>query len=345
MIRLCLFLLCWLATSGVNAQERRMALVVGIDSYRYNDQLHNAVADAELMAKALGQAGFTVISKQNIDRTEFEKALAAFEKEVRPTDIALIYFSGHAIQAGNKNTLLASDSDIDAGIPFRKLVDATASAKFRILILDACRSNSATSKSVVLSGLKPEYPQGDTAVIFSAEAGTEASDGTETNGPFAASLARHLGDGLELVPMMRLVTGDVRSATSERQSPEIRVGGAAAFYFGASFSIQPGLGEPARLIARELEVQFRRGGFVLDAERPTIIYDVEVESRTVGRSLDGPDEVVVKITKRWTDPTLKVSAQPVQAEYAWGNPNSSAQTAAEQLYSLLLPLVRGRTKP
>jgi Caspase domain len=350
MMRICLFLLCCLVTSGTEAQERRLALVVGINAYRYNDPLRNAIADAGIVAKALSRAGFAVIPKEDINRLEFESALAEFEKQISPNDVALIYFSGHAIQSSNRNILLTADSDVSSGVAFRRLIDATEAAKFRIIILDACRLNSAALKSAIPRGLKPEYPRGDTAIIFSAEAGTEASDGTGENSPFAASLVRHLSDGLELVPMMRLVTQDVRAATSglppeNQQSPEIRVGGATAFYFGASFSIQPGIGEPARLIARELQAQFERAGFVLDPKRPSIVYDVDVESRTIGRSLDGPDRVIVTITKRWTDPALRLSAPPVRAEYAWRNPNSSARNAAEQLYSLLLPSMRSAAVP
>jgi hypothetical protein len=343
MKALCLFLLCWLTTSGAVAQERRLALVVGVDSYRHHDPLRNAVADADFMAKALEKAGFTVMFERNVEQAQLERALAAFGKKIGPTDTALIYFSGHAVQAENRNVLLAADSQGNAGVPFFKLLDATERAKFRIIILDACRDSSGGLR--IVSGLKPEYPKGETAIIFSTEAGTEASDGSGGNSPFAASLASHLSDGLELAPLMRLVAEDVHAATSNQQNPEIRVGGATAFYFGASFSIEPGLNEPARLIARELETQFERAGFAPDSQRPTVVYDVDVDPVTLGPSLDQPDHVVVKVTKRWTDPTLKQPARSVKAEYPWRNPNSSARNAAEQLFRLLLPSVRDEANP
>jgi hypothetical protein len=345
MMRFGLFLLCWLIACGASAEERRFALVIGIDAYQYNDPLRNAVSDAGAVANALSAVGFSVTIKKNFTQAKLLEALADFEKTISARDVALIYFSGHATQSGSRNVLLAADSNADTGIPFRKLTDVTDLAKFRIIIIDACRLNSVALRSAAPRGLRPEYPKGDTAIIFSAEAGTEASDGTGPNGPFAASFARHLSSGLELVPMMRLVTQDVRAASvplgpEHQQSPEMRVGGATAFYFGASFSIQPGPGEPARLIAGALEAEFQRAGFVLDRNRPTVTYDIEVEARTVGRSLDGPDRVIVTITKRWTDPTLATPTQSVRAEYSWYNPNSSARNAAEQLYRLLLPSVR-----
>ena len=343
MKTLWLFLFCWLASSGAIAEERRLALVVGVGAYQDHDPLRNAVADADLVANALGRAGFTVTSERNVGQFQFEHALATFEKEIGPGDTALIYFSGHAVQAANRNLLLAADSQGASGVPFYKLLDATDRSKFRILILDACRDSPQGAQAMV--GLKPEYPKGETVIIFSAEAGTEATDGAGAHSPFASSLARHMSDGLELTSMMKLVANDVRAATSNRQNPEIRVGGGTAFYFGASFAVEPGLNEPARLIARELEGQFERAGFAPDPQRPTIVYDVDAEPITLGAVLDQPDHVIVKITKHWTDPTLKLSARSVQAEYPWRNPNSSARNAAEQLFRLLLPSVRDQTNP
>jgi hypothetical protein len=115
---------------------------------------------------------------------------------------------------------------------------------------------------------------------------------------------------------------------------------APALHSGASISVQAvGLGEPARLIARELEMQLQRAGFIVDPTRPTITLVINVETRTVGRRLDGPDKVIVTVTERSTNLTEGlISVQPVQDKaYEWGNPNSSSRNVAEQLYSLLLP--------
>ena len=112
-----------------------------------------------------------------------------------------------------------------------------------------------------------------------------------------------------------------------------------------SFSIEPGLGEEARLIARELEIQFQRAGLVLDTKRPAIVYEIEVEPRTVGRNLDGPDRVFVTVNERRTDPTHAPSLRPVQKEYEWRNPNSSARYVAEHLYALLIPRAPSQKDP
>lgn len=123
-------------------------------------------------------------------------------------------------------------------------------------------------------------------------------------------------------------------APNPQPQPPIR---ARHLPIGTLIKIQAGFGDPARLIARELEIEFQREGFVLDPQRPKMIYAIEVEPRTVGRILDGPDMVVVTITERSTDPTLILPTPPPPQEYPWHNPDSSARYAAEHLYNLLSP--------
>jgi hypothetical protein len=115
---------------------------------------------------------------------------------------------------------------------------------------------------------------------------------------------------------------------------------ALTLHSGASISVQAvGIEEPARLIAQELETQLQHAGFVVDPKRPAIILIINVETRTVGRRLDGPDKVIVSVTERSTNLTERlISVQPVQEkEYDWDNPNSSSRNVAKQLYSLLSP--------
>jgi Caspase domain len=148
-------------------------------------------------------------------------------------------------------------------------------------------------------------------IAFATQPGASASDGTGGNSPYAKVLANEIRTpGLDLFNTFNEVARRVDEETGHKQTPwlssspitgrfffvppvpaepgpplavvpppapppEIRVGGATAFYSGASFSIQPGPGEPARLIARTLEAEFQRAGFVLDRNRPTIIYEIE----------------------------------------------------------------------
>lgn len=104
---------------------------------------------------------------------------------------------------------------------------------------------------------------------------------------------------------------------------------------GTSISIRPGLNEPARLISRELANEFRDAGFTVGSEKPRLIYDVDVEPRTVGMNLDGPDIIIVTITERSTDPTINALEQINPQTYPWHNPESSAVYAAQHLYEML----------
>jgi len=153
--------------------------------------------------------------------------------------------------------------------------------------------------------------------------------------------------GSEILPRPEERTRASASSNTDNAPPRPGIRGRVATMprIGPSFSVQPGLGEPARLIARELEAQFGRAGFAPDAQRPTIVYDVDADPIALGPVIDQPDHVIVKVTKRWTDATLRLPSRSVQAEYPWRNPNSSARNAAEQLFRLLLPSVRDEGLP
>jgi uncharacterized caspase-like protein len=175
VIRACLIVLSLLVASGAVAQERRLALVVGIGAYQHHDFLPHAVSDASTIAAALARSGFTVTLKQDLTQTQFDNALSSFEATISPADVALIYFSGHAVQVHSRNVLLTVESDIGTSIGkltrFGKLADVVHLAKFRIIILDACRLNPTDLPSDEARDLKPEYPADETAIIFSAEGG------------------------------------------------------------------------------------------------------------------------------------------------------------------------------
>jgi anaerobic glycerol-3-phosphate dehydrogenase len=53
----------------------RVALVVGIDSYRHATPLQNAVSDAQLVTKVLKETGFDVVSLENPGVDSFYEGL------------------------------------------------------------------------------------------------------------------------------------------------------------------------------------------------------------------------------------------------------------------------------
>jgi uncharacterized caspase-like protein len=83
------------ATPTVRAEEHRIALVIGNDSYP-SRPLHTARNDSRAIRSALTEAGFSVDMVEDADRATFERAVDEFASKVGPADIAFFYYSGRA---------------------------------------------------------------------------------------------------------------------------------------------------------------------------------------------------------------------------------------------------------
>ena len=66
-----------LPTPRGQAAERRRALLIGNGKYPGN-RLHNPVADVRLIANALGQLGFDVLTVEDADLAAMRQAVADF---------------------------------------------------------------------------------------------------------------------------------------------------------------------------------------------------------------------------------------------------------------------------
>src|ERR1700738_356477 len=98
-----------LAAAPFSADAKRVALVIGNDSYQNAQVLSNARSDAKAMAKALETSGFSVTLKQDLTLKSMKEALRAFKAEVAGGDDALFYFSGHGVQFEGSNYLIPVD--------------------------------------------------------------------------------------------------------------------------------------------------------------------------------------------------------------------------------------------
>jgi tetratricopeptide (TPR) repeat protein len=155
------------------------------------------------------------------------------------------------------------DANLQSAVSLRRLTklnDVVADVKrartLRILILDACRDNplvdvldaassGTTSRSVRTVGLaKLSRTSGSTdsggatsatggdIVVYAAEAGSTASDGTGRNSPFSAAFVRHVEtEGQEVVALARQVALNVQQETGGAQRPELSLSVPFEFYF------------------------------------------------------------------------------------------------------------------
>jgi TPR repeat protein len=201
------------APQAAGAQEtvRRIALVIGNAQYKVQPRLKTPLADAKAMAGVIRQMGFEVIEATDLDRKRMEETLARFYRAADGADVALVYYSGHAMQLGGKNYLMATDAKLESPYDFDfdtvsldNMLDAMrAHVKRRIVLLDASRQNGAVGRSFVAgAGEKvlasepglARMGAADGVVVASAQQpGKLSSAPAEPLSPFTRALVEELG--------------------------------------------------------------------------------------------------------------------------------------------------------
>ncbi|MFT3989046.1 caspase family protein [Aestuariivirga sp.] len=242
-----------------------VALVIGESKYRELPVLANPANDAAAMARLFGDLGFAVTSVTDRDVKRLKRDLANFADDAAGADMAVIYYSGHGIEAGGENWLVPVDTSrggiLDAQealVPLSDVMDQLKSTvPLTLLFLDACRSDPfppqtqlrkggavlpglaggmGLGKGVTDAGNAPAAEGLGTVIAFAAEPGHTALDGPpDGNSPYAAALLRHLGasTGAEFGTVMRMVTEEVYLKTEGQQRPWMNETLTRLLYFGA----------------------------------------------------------------------------------------------------------------
>ncbi|MGY3696092.1 putative caspase-like protein [Bradyrhizobium sp. USDA 3240] len=176
--------------------------------------------------------------------------VAQFERDALDSDISVIYYAGHGVEAYGENWMIPIDAQAlrdgdlsDEAINLKTLsTDVAKSKLLGLIILDACRDNplmpgktqsaainssdsgsdaSQPSRSVK-RGLALTEPSGNVLIAFAAKDGTTANDGDGRNSPFTTALLKHIETpGLEVNFLFRRVRDDVMFATRGAQQPYV----------------------------------------------------------------------------------------------------------------------------
>lgn len=257
--------------SPAHAQDkplRGVALVIGQSDYTRMPALKNPANDAAAMEDLLRRLGFEVTAALDNDRAALTASVAAFEASAAEADVALVYYSGHGIEAGGQNYLVPTDADLStpvaAGqtlVPVGPILDELAkTVPVTILLLDACRSDAFPAGTMIQppgtdspveaqeAGLgelrgpaviaRPGVPAESLGMVigFAAAPGQPALDGApgEPNSPYAAALLKHLGaGGYDFGDVMTMVTEEVYLKTKAKQFPWVNSSLRRILSFGA----------------------------------------------------------------------------------------------------------------
>lgn len=205
----------------------RKALVIGNASYEQGE-LKNPLNDANDMAKALQELGFTVSLQENLNRAGFYSAVGSFVSALVPSDEVVFFYSGHAAQINGSNYLIPVNEYIDSAVRCEflsyscdMLLKELNRASLSIVILDACRDNPFDYSRSLQKGLATmRAAAGTQYIIFATEEGKVAEDGTGRNSPFTESLLANIRKpDHKITDLMQLVSNEVAIKTNERQIP------------------------------------------------------------------------------------------------------------------------------
>jgi len=250
--RLILLTMTILGSTALQAEEARIALVIGNSDYS-SGPLPNPANDAKLVGDALTALGFDVIARRNADQVTMKRAIQEFGSRLEkagPGAVGLFYYAGHGMQLSGRNYLIPTTARIEReGDVEIEAVSADwvieqmryARNRLNIVILDACRNNPFTrSMRSVDHGLASMDAPAGILIAYSTAPGAVAADGAGRNSPYTEALTRAMRDMHEPVEQVfKHVRVGVMSATSGKQVPWESSSLTGDFYFAAPTKVAP----------------------------------------------------------------------------------------------------------
>ena len=248
--RLLGLLVCVAATLALTmpstANNRRVALVVGVSNYQFAPKLPNTINDANAIGAALKRVGFSTEILVDADRRQFEEAVRRLGQAADGAEASVFYFAGHALEAAGQNLLLPVGANVKSARDLRFetleldaiLESVSGRARVSLLFLDSCRDNpfakqlAGSTRSTSFRGMGVVDATVGTLIAFATAPGKVAEDGDENNSPFTTALLKHLETpGVEVRRMLSDVRRDVRLSTGGRQLPWENSALEGDFYF------------------------------------------------------------------------------------------------------------------
>jgi len=238
---LLLLALCGLA--GVFAQEvapsgappPKFALVIGNGNYTGLSRLANPANDANDVAAALTELGFTVDTVLNGSLERMENAVTLLRERLSASADAygFLFYAGHGVQSGGENYLIPVDANIPSesylrnrALSVQVILDDLNEAgnSLNVVVLDACRDNPfGWGRGGAGRGLAmvTRQPAGS-IIVYATSAGQQAADGEGRNGLFTGQLLNNLKDpSLEVKEVFNRTGADVSGASGNRQIPAV----------------------------------------------------------------------------------------------------------------------------
>ncbi len=189
------------STQGAKDPKRKLALLIANQSYTTEEPLKNPIGDAKKVAVALQKSGFTTFIYNDLSsKTNMERAVDYFFRQVGDDDTVWIYYAGHGIQEEGKNYLLPTQPNNSKALSERALPAQVIMQKMserkqngvNIMVLDTCRSPIRTPTHDLT-----EVGGGNVLIVFSTASGNKSPEGQPGEG---SPLAKYLVAGINQLP-------------------------------------------------------------------------------------------------------------------------------------------------
>ncbi|MCL2878750.1 MAG: caspase family protein [Treponema sp.] len=201
-----LLLIFLFSITAVAFGQAKYALIIGNSNYTNFGTLRNPVNDANDMAAALANLGFTVDKVINGSLNQMENASIRLKERLISAGndaYGFFYYAGHGLEMGGVNYLIPTDADIpdrsflrERAFSVQIMLDMLNDTRdaLNIVVLDACRDFPATWSRSLDRGLTfITNPPANHIIMYATGAGMVASDGNNSrNGLFTSYLLHNL---------------------------------------------------------------------------------------------------------------------------------------------------------
>ena len=272
-----------------DAEARKLALLIGVDDYDSVQPLSCCVNDMNTIKTALMKIGFEENDIQMLvtggayrnypTKKKIEQKLADLLSSANSSDLVFIAFSGHGAQNGKMVYFCPVDTDTEdldgTCVSITKVMDdiAKCPAKFKWMVVDACRNDPASSRDAKGLQIVPSPPAG--IALFQSCADGEKSYEERGGGNgyftknFAAALSGEADSNQEgLLTLMEVCTWTTAHTKAEVLKSEQKT---QRPYFSGSitdFTLMENLNVPkAKALAEEARQAMREEKYALAIEK------------------------------------------------------------------------------
>lgn len=218
------------AVTTAKGSDRRTALLIGNSDYQGLSKLRTPGNDVIMVAAMLRNAGFdSVVTHTNLGRDELQAALRRFSASAASSDVALLYYSGHAVRIAADRYLFGIDAQIGSlasvgryGVLLNDVIGSTSGGKNRVVVIDGDQSDPFNSAPVIPKGKFDKMETQGATVLYAAGTEETSLEGDHQVSPFTSTFVQNVSKrGLPFADAVVRIQKEVAAETRGVQNPAL----------------------------------------------------------------------------------------------------------------------------